>query len=409
MDYMNKLFYNLNGETDRKNELSKRFNSVSTKKINLEIKPMNHQRIFYLYYIPTEKTMRLIAEVYKIDCELKSQSEKIPGLAKKDFLGELITSELFSTNEIEGVDSTREEIARTTKYIIKNNRKNKERFDSVIYSYFSLANGSISIPESLEDVRKIYDEVTGDEIADDDLPDGELFRSGHSLVVGRKVEQEIHRGVYGEENIKEKLTLLIEFMNEKNSCNLLNIAIAHYYFGYIHPFYDGNGRTGRFISSIYLNRELSSLSAMSLSQGINLNKGKYYKAFDKTNQISSQGELNYFVDVFLELLIDGQKHLKEELESKLMIIDAGFMKINSDADVKDDDEKNIMGVMLQEYLFNRFGDGIGADDLISAGILNYVNPTVIRKLKALEERGLIYKSKGRPLKYKMAIDYLERD
>lgn len=68
---------------------------------------------------------------------------------------------------------------------------------------------------------------------------------------------------------------------------LIKIAIAYYCFGYIHPFYDGNGRTGRFIISIYLKEDYSWLTAMSLCQGCNKERNKYLEIFDITNQISS--------------------------------------------------------------------------------------------------------------------------
>lgn len=123
--------------------------------------------------------------------------------------------------------------------------------------------------------------------------------------------KEIHRGITSASGTEEYIIFimnkLLNFLNNDTKCNeLVKNAIFHYYFGYIHPFYDGNGRTARFISSIYLKENYSWLTALSLSQGSNDNKSLYLKAFDSTNQVSMQGELNFFVDSFLEVLNNGQ-------------------------------------------------------------------------------------------------------
>ena len=49
------------------------------------------------------------------------------------------------------------------------------------------------------------------------------------------------------------MTNLEKYINEQNDIDpLINIAIIHYQFETIYPFYDGNGRTGRIINILYL-------------------------------------------------------------------------------------------------------------------------------------------------------------
>ena len=59
----------------------------------------------------------------------------------------------------------------------------------------------------------------------------------------------IHSGIYPEEKLNEAMTAALDFLNDDNIDILIRISAFHYLFGYIHPFYDGNGRTSRFISS----------------------------------------------------------------------------------------------------------------------------------------------------------------
>lgn len=83
------------------------------------------------------------------------------------------------------------------------------------------------------------------------------------------------------EEIKELMTNLEKFINDKESSDfdpLVKMAIIHYQFESIHPFYDGNGRTGRIINILYLIQEkLQDLPILYLSNYIIKNKSDYYR------------------------------------------------------------------------------------------------------------------------------------
>ena len=83
------------------------------------------------------------------------------------------------------------------------------------------------------------------------------------------------------EEIKDLMTNLEKFINDKESSDfdpLVKMAIIHYQFESIHPFYDGNGRTGRIITILYLIQEkLQDLPILYLSSYIIKNKSDYYR------------------------------------------------------------------------------------------------------------------------------------
>jgi Fic family protein len=83
------------------------------------------------------------------------------------------------------------------------------------------------------------------------------------------------------EEIKDLMTNLEKFINDKESSDfdpLVKMAIIHYQFESIHPFYDGNGRTGRIINILYLIQErLQDLPILYLSSYIIKNKSAYYR------------------------------------------------------------------------------------------------------------------------------------
>ena len=203
---------------------------------------------------------------------------------------------------------------------------------------------------------------------------------------------------------------LLYFLNNDTKCNeLVKNAIFHYYFGYIHPFYDGNGRTARFISSIYLKENYSWLTALSISQGSNDNRNLYLKAFDSTNQVSMQGELNFFVVAFLEVLNNGQNILKENLQNKTILLEEAFNKIENDSNIKGDrDLIDIMKVAIEMYLFGPHNDYIDVELLQKQENLNYTNQTIRKKLNKLYEIKLLNKISKNPVRYTLNPDYLEQ-
>lgn len=387
-------------------------NYDSAIKTSLQIKPIDQPNIFMLYYVPTNSTIEIISEISRLDIILGNIYEKLPGVAQKNFFVDMLSQELQSTNELEGVRSSKEEIVKTTRKMLNVNNKNtkiKDRFQNVIKSYFELKEGNLKLPVDSKDLRKIYDEITSDGISKEDFPDGKYFRK--DIIYVYKNNKQIHRGVFDgektEKAIIDKVNNLFDFVYSPyiSLHTLIKIAIAHYYFGYIHPFYDGNGRTGRFISSIFLKENYSWLTAMSLSQGCNTDRLKYLKIFDTTNQIISQGEVNYFVDEFLSIIITGQQNIVQNLIQKSDLLNIIIQRIEDDENLSNEDEKNIMGIMAQEYHFNLSRDGIGVKELKE--MFTYTDDTIRIKLKNLYEKGLLDKVKSRPVKYIISRNYLE--
>ena len=78
---------------------------------------------------------------------------------------------------------------------------------------------------------------------------------------------------------------LEKFMNDNTLCYwdpLVKMAVMHHQFESIHPFYDGNGRTGRIINILYLVKEgLLHIPILYLSRYINQNKAAYYRLLQK--------------------------------------------------------------------------------------------------------------------------------
>lgn len=102
--------------------------------------------------------------------------------------------------------------------------------------------------------------------------------------------------------IENLMTNLEKFINDDNLSDLdplVKMAIIHHQFESIHPFYDGNGRTGRIINILYLVKSrLLESPILYLSRYINQNKNKYYRLLQAVRD-------NNDWDSFVLYMLDG--------------------------------------------------------------------------------------------------------
>ena len=114
--------------------------------------------------------------------------------------------------------------------------------------------------------------------------------------------------------IREKLANLEKFINEDETIDpLIKMAILHYQFEAIHPFTDGNGRTGRILLLLYL--KLSGLldtPAIYLSEYIIKNKTEYYRCLrDVTEKNDWEDYILFMLDMIEETANKGLKRLNK--------------------------------------------------------------------------------------------------
>ena len=134
-----------------------------------------------------------------------------------------------------------------------------------------------------------------------------------------------------EEEIRDYLRNLEEFINnnEDEIDPLIKVCLIHYQFESIHPFYDGNGRTGRILNILYLvlNKLIDS-PILYLSKYINKTKQEYYKLFNEVRNNNNYEEWILYIlkgieitsketITLIEKIQDEMKNFKEEFRTKL--------------------------------------------------------------------------------------------
>lgn len=384
------------------NEYNNRFNSFGTVQTGLKINPIfngeRSNKVFELFSVP-------LPEIQLYDSKIQSNSRKIaklvndlPGIASEQLFMSTLRDEILSTNEIEGVKTTNEEIETA---IIGRNSEKTVRLQSFARMYFKIKQQEPLVIHELTDIRSIYDELLHGEIADDNLPNGQLFRNA-SVRIGNSTKT-VHLPKATEVEFLPDLMKWIEFIN-RDIPFLIKAFIAHYYFEYIHPFFDGNGRLGRYITCAYLGYKLDPFTAIIFSKEINNQRKRYYDAFVGVEEPKNYGEATFFVKTMMEILLDGQQALIEELETKQSLFEFGSKKIQKQ--FNSDLKGRCLFVYYQAYLFNDSGAGI--EDRILYEYLDDAPKTKIRRiLDELVDDGLLEKTKKSPITRRSTTKLIE--
>ena len=340
----------------------------------------------------TPEIYKQIISIERLDKAVDAVANTLPQLAISQFSSKCLIDEILLTNNIEGVHSTRKEIGEILQDLSTHDRRN--RFVGLVAKYAALENDNTMSFKTCQDIRKVYDDIFYEEIKATDsenLPDGEMFRSS-GVEVQSATQKVIHKGISPESKIIDTMNQSLDVLNDDSIDIFIRIAVFHYLFGYIHPFYDGNGRTSRFISSYLLSRQLNPLIGFRLSYTVKENISKYYKAFDVCNDPHNKAELTPFVEMFLNIVEISLQQLLETLEEKKYKLEYYRQRIANLPNAEKADFSYLYELLIQAALFSNIG--ISREELLSQ--LKLSENTVRSRLRLIPDELLIEnRQKGR--------------
>ncbi|MCX6170644.1 MAG: Fic family protein [Ignavibacteriales bacterium] len=237
--------------------------------------------------------------------ELKGVAALIPN--QNILLNTLVLEEARDSSAIENVITTRDKLYEalaisslkidpSTKEVLNYRKALWKGFSDVKRKGFLSTNMIIDIQAELVEtnagIRKLPGTVLQNEIT----------------------KEVIYTPPVGESNIRSLLKNFEDYLNSSNGIDpLVKMAVLHYQFESIHPFYDGNGRTGRIINVLYLAlNELLDLPILYLSSFIIKNKSDYYRFLREVtyNQNWEQWVL-YMLDAIESTAIDTSAKIKK--------------------------------------------------------------------------------------------------
>ncbi len=405
-----KLYYKKQNIED---EYIKRIENPATFITDLKINPIKRgnkilDKEYNLFYVNLMEHTLLQEIIIKNSNQINLISNELPQIAIKDIIIKILSNELYKTNKIEGIEAVKSEIYTSLKDNKKlNNKSNK--LDGIIKKYKDIMEKNFKDTQHIDNLssfRKIYDEMFEDfEKSGNYKLDGKYFRKDTVKVING-LGNTIHIGINGEEAIEKNIEDLIQFMNRKDIPFLVKASISHFFFEYIHPFYDGNGRFGRYLLSLYLARKLDILTAFSLSYSISKNLDDYYKSFVEVEDVNNYGEITFFVENILKTIKSGQEMIIELLSDSIMKFNHS-MEILKEITKKLSEKENIMlQIYLQNYLFNDFEEITNAE--LSYIIGDLTQQTINKYTQELEKKGYLIKIKQRPLTYTLSDEITDK-
>ena len=405
-----KLYYKKKNIED---EYTKRIENPATFITDLKISPIKRgnkilDKEYSLFYLNLIEHTLLQEIIIKNSNKINLISNELPKITVKDIIIKILSNELYKTNKIEGIESIKSEIHTSLKDKQKFNKKSN-KLDGIIKKYKDIMEKNFKDTQhidSLSSFRKIYDEMFEDfEKSGNYKLDGKYFRKDTVKVING-LGNTIHIGVNGEEVIEKNMENLIQFMNRKDIPFLVKASISHFFFEYIHPFYDGNGRFGRYLLSLYLARKLDILTAFSISYSISKNLDDYYKSFVEVEDVNNYGEITFFVENILETIKSGQEMIIELLNDSVMRFNHSMEILNELTKDLSEKENIMLQIYLQNYLFNDFEEITNVE--LSYIIGDLTQQTINKYTQELEKKGYLVKIKQRPLTYTLADKITDR-
>ncbi|WP_314327411.1 Fic family protein [Fusobacterium pseudoperiodonticum] len=331
-----------------------------------------------------------------------SNPNKFPQIAIKEIINKILSNELDKTNKIEGIETIKSEIYYSLKDDKKSSKKNN-KLEGIVKKYKDIMEKNFKDTQHIDNLssfRKIYDEMfEGFEKSGNYKLDGKYFRKNTVKVING-LGNTIHIGVNGEEAIEKNIEDLIQFMNRKDIPFLIKASISHFFFEYIHPFYDGNGRFGRYLLSLYLARKLDILTAFSVSYSISKNLDDYYKSFVEVEDVNNYGEITFFVENILKTIKNGQEMIIELLNDSVMRFKHSMEILDELTKELSEKENIILQIYLQNYLFNDFEELTNVE--LTSIIGDLTQQTINKYTQELEKKGYLVKIKQRPLTYSLS-------
>ena len=154
-------------------------------------------------------------------------------------------------------------------------------------------------------------------------------RTGPGTHIGRKDGTIVYTPPVGEDTLRGKLRDWERYLNEGNETlehdPLVAMAVAHYQFEAIHPFPDGNGRTGRIVNVLHLVRAgLLPSPILYLSGYINAHRTAYYRGL---RAVTESGAWESWVIYMLEAVTATSRETARDIRAILELMTASLVEI----------------------------------------------------------------------------------
>jgi len=271
------------------------------------------------------ETLKILRETNKATAalaELKGIANTIPNQSM--LVNAIVLQEAKGSSEIENIITTQDELYKAltiNKSNISPETKEVVNYRKAIFRGFDLIKKQGFL--RVNDILEIQHELIGNNAGIRSMP-GTVLKNDTTGEV-------VYTPPQDKKEILDLLSNFIEYFNQDQNeiSPLINLAILHHQFESIHPFYDGNGRTGRIISILYLIlNDLIDIPILYLSSYIIENKPDYYRLLNQTNKI---GEWEEWILFMLKAVETTSIQTIEKINTIRNLLDKTVEKVQIDA------------------------------------------------------------------------------
>jgi len=252
--------------------------------------------------------------------ELKGIAKTIPNQAM--LINAIVLQEAKDSSEIENIITTQDELYKAltvNKTNISAETKEVINYRKAIFHGYELvkSQGFLRVNDIVGIQQKLVDNAAG-------------IRSTPGTVLKNDTTGEIvYTPPQDKAEILDLLSNFVKHFNQQEDLSpLINLAILHYQFESIHPFYDGNGRTGRILNILYLIlNKLMDVPILYLSSYIIANKPEYYR---RLNQ-NLTGKWEEWILFMLKAVENTSKDTITRITNIKELLDSTIIKVQEEA------------------------------------------------------------------------------
>lgn len=250
------------------------------------------------YDFETKAILKQLNIANKRLAELKGVALTIPN--EQILISSLTLQEAKDSSEVENIVTTQDDLYRADlnleNVVINASTKEVLNYRQAMQRGFDLARRTKLL--TLNDIKKIQEELEVNNAG---------FRSAPGTTLQNTKGEVVYTPPQSAAEVEHLMHNLEQYINDPLMHDvdpLIKMAVIHHQFESIHPFYDGNGRTGRIISILYLViNDLLDLPILYLSRYITHNKAEYYRLIQAVRD--ANGDNSYEWEQWILFMLKG--------------------------------------------------------------------------------------------------------
>lgn len=322
----------------------------------------------------TRAVLKKTAEAHRYLAELKGVAASIPNEAI--LINTLALQEAKDSSEVENIVTTHDELYKADLFeeaIVNPATKEVQDYAFALKQAFAKVRQTKFI--RLDDILVVQQHLERNDAGFRRLPGTDLKNARTGVVVYTPPQHA--------DDIIRLMDNLVQYVNDDSLCDadpLVKMAIIHHQFESIHPFYDGNGRTGRILNILYLvSKDLLNLPVLYLSRFIINQKAVYYSELQAVRDTGNwEPWLLYMLDGIIET---AQNTITQITQMKALM-----------NDVKHRMREELPKIYRQDLLNNLFNHPYTKIDFLVEE-LGVTRITATKYLELLVEHGFLQKQK----------------